>query len=88
MDGCSHESEPSLLQIVSFAPDQPCAGAYLASCVWLESLFEESSVGNHFVPPGRSWENGCMESFNGKLRDELLKRESCDTLLEAKVLIE
>jgi len=29
-----------------------------------------------------------VESFNGKLRDELLKRESFDTLLEAKVLIE
>ncbi len=29
-----------------------------------------------------------MESFNGKLRDELLKRESFDTLLEAKVLVE
>ena len=29
-----------------------------------------------------------MESFNGKLRDELLNREIFDTLLEAKVLIE
>ena len=29
-----------------------------------------------------------MESFNGKLRDELLAREAFDTLLEAKVLIE
>jgi putative transposase len=29
-----------------------------------------------------------MESFNGQLRDEFLKRESFDTLLEAKVLIE
>ena len=29
-----------------------------------------------------------MESFNGKLRDELLDREMFDTLLEAKVLIE
>ena len=29
-----------------------------------------------------------MESFNGKLQDELLKRESFGTLLEAKVLIE
>jgi len=28
------------------------AGSYLAGCVWLESLFEESSVGNPFVPPG------------------------------------
>jgi len=29
-----------------------------------------------------------VESFNGKLRAVLLKRESFDTLLEAKVLIE
>jgi transposase InsO family protein len=36
----------------------------------------------------RGWENGCIESFNGKLRDELLDREIFDTLLEAKVLIE
>lgn len=28
------------------------AGAYLAGCVWLESLFDESSVGNPFVPSG------------------------------------
>ena len=34
------------------------------------------------------WENGYIESFNGKLRDELLAREVFDTLLEAKVLIE
>ena len=33
------------------------------------------------------WENGYVESFNGKLRDELLDREVFDTLLEAKVLI-
>ncbi|MBM4013188.1 MAG: transposase family protein, partial [Planctomycetes bacterium] len=40
------------------------------------------------IEPGSPWENGYVESFNGKLRDELLKRESSDTLLEAKVLIE
>ena len=40
------------------------------------------------IEPGSPWENGYVESFNGKLRDELLKRESFDTLLEAKVLIE
>ena len=34
------------------------------------------------------WENGYVESFNGRLRDELLAREQFDTLLEAKVLIE
>jgi len=41
-----------------------------------------------FITPGSPWENGYNESFNGKLRDELLNREIFDTLLEAKVLIE
>lgn len=41
-----------------------------------------------FIEPGSPWENGYIESFNGKLRDELLAREQFDTLLEAKVLIE
>lgn len=41
-----------------------------------------------FIQPGSPWENGFIESFNGKLRDELLAREQFDTLLEAKVLIE
>ena len=38
--------------------------------------------------PGSPWENGYIESFNGKLRDELLNREIFMTLTEAKVLIE
>ena len=41
-----------------------------------------------FIGPGRPWENGYTESFNGKLRDELLNREVFYTLAEAKVLIE
>jgi putative transposase len=41
-----------------------------------------------FIEPGSPWENGYVESFNGKLRDELLAREQFDTLLEAKVLVE
>ncbi len=40
------------------------------------------------IEPGSPWENGYVESFNGRLRDELLAREVFDTLLEAKVLIE
>lgn len=40
-----------------------------------------------FIEPGSPWENGYCESFNGRLRDELLAREQFDTLLEAKVLI-
>ena len=41
-----------------------------------------------FIERGSPWENGYVESFNGKLRDELLAREQFDTLLEAKILIE
>jgi putative transposase len=41
-----------------------------------------------FIEPGSPWENGYVESFNGKLRDELLNREIFYSLTEAKVLIE
>ena len=41
-----------------------------------------------YIEPGSPWENGYVESFNGKLRDELLNAEVFNTLLEAKVLIE
>ena len=41
-----------------------------------------------YIEPGSPWENGYIESFNGKLRDELLDREIFTTLEEAKVLIE
>ena len=51
---------------------------------WLERV----GVHTLFIEPGSPWENGYVESFNGKLRDELLAREQFDTLLEAKVLIE
>jgi transposase InsO family protein len=37
-----------------------------------------------FIEPGSPWENGYIESFNGKLRDELLNREIFTTLTEAK----
>jgi len=41
-----------------------------------------------FIEPGSPWENGYVESFNGKLRDELLDGEIFYTLKEAKVLVE
>lgn len=41
-----------------------------------------------FIERGSPWENGYIESFNGKLRDELLNLEVFDTLTEARVLIE
>jgi putative transposase len=51
---------------------------------WLSRL----GVKTLFIERGSPWENGYIESFNGKLRDELLNREIFTTLVEAKVLIE
>lgn len=51
---------------------------------WLSHL----GVTTLFIEPGSPWENGYVESFNGKLRDELINREVFATLLEAKSLIE
>jgi putative transposase len=51
---------------------------------WLNRL----GVKTLFIERGSPWENGYIESFNGKLRDELLNREIFTTLEEAKVLIE
>ena len=45
-------------------------------------------VGTLFIEPGSPWENGYIESFNGKLRDELLNGEIFYTLHEARTLIE
>lgn len=41
-----------------------------------------------YIEPGSQWENGYNESFNGKLRDEVLNREIFYTVKEAQVLIE
>ena len=47
-----------------------------------------TNVKTLFIEPGSPWENGYNESFNGKLRDELLNGETFYTLEEAQVLIE
>ncbi len=41
-----------------------------------------------FIEPGSPWENGYIESFNGKMRDELLAGEIFYSLTEAQVIIE
>jgi transposase InsO family protein len=51
---------------------------------WLGRL----GVKTLFIEPGSPWENGYIESFNGKMRDELLDREIFYTLREAQILIE
>jgi len=41
-----------------------------------------------YVKPGSPWQNGCVESFHDKLRDEFLQQETFATVAEARVLLE
>ncbi len=47
-----------------------------------------NNVGSCFIDPGSPWQNAWIESFNGRLRDELLNGWRFDSLLEAQVIIE
>lgn len=58
---------------------------FTAKRVW--EWLERVGVKTLYVEPGSPWENGYVDSFNGKLRDERLDREVFERLLEAKVLI-
>ena len=47
-----------------------------------------TGAGSLFIDPGSPWQNAWIESFNGKLRDELLNGWQFDSLLEARVITE
>ena len=47
-----------------------------------------NSAASLFIDPGSPWQNAWIESFNGRLRDELLNGWRFDSLLEARVIIE
>lgn len=51
---------------------------------WLKTLQGEPL----YIEPGSPWENGYIESFNGKMRDQFLNGELFDTLKEAQILTE
>ena len=51
---------------------------------WLSKL----KIGALFIEPGSPWENGYVESFNGRMRDELSNLEIFYTVKEARHLIE
>jgi putative transposase len=50
---------------------------------WLATL----DVGTLYIEPGAPWQNPYVESFNGKLRDELLDRELVADLAEGRYLL-
>ena len=50
---------------------------------WLSDL----KVGTLFIEPGSPWQNGFVESFNGKMRDECLNIHVCGTVFEADFVV-
>jgi transposase InsO family protein len=54
----------------------------------IEKWLERNNVGTLHIAPGSPWENGYIESFNGKLRDDVLNREVFHSLKETKVIVE
>lgn len=54
----------------------------------LRSWYDDEGIKTLYIEPGSPWQNGFIESFNGRLRDECLNRELFYTLSEARVVIE
>ena len=54
----------------------------------LRDWCRRAGTGTSYIEPGSPWENPYVESFNGRLRDELLAIEEFGTLFEAQVVIE
>ena len=54
----------------------------------LSSWFVDQGIETALIDPGKPWQNGTNESFNGKFRDEWLAMEWFRNRIEAKVVIE
>jgi putative transposase len=54
----------------------------------VNSWLAQNGIKPLFIEPGKPWQNGKGESFNGKLRDECLSREWFSSVREAQVVIE
>ena len=58
---------------------------FLAKIVW--ELLSESGVHAHFIEPGKPWQNGYNESYNGILRDGCLNKWQFRSIREATMMI-
>ena len=54
----------------------------------VQTWLTEKGIKTIYIEPGSPWQNGYVESFHGRLRDECLNREQFWTLTEARVVIE
>jgi putative transposase len=58
------------------------------ACASLRAWSARAGVSGLYIEPGSPWENGVVESYHARLRDELLAREELATLGEARGLLE
>jgi len=54
----------------------------------IQDWMKQREIKSLYIKPGSPWENGHIESFHDKLRDECLNREIFGSILEAKVVVE
>ncbi len=54
----------------------------------IKKWLKKKHIETLYIAPGSPWENGYIESFNGKLRDEVLNREVFYSVNEAKVIVQ
>jgi len=54
----------------------------------LQRWLADNKIRTIYIEPGSPWQNGFVESFHGRFRDECLNREQLWTLTEARVVIE
>lgn len=94
--GRTHDGRSSRMLVIVDKWSRECGG--VPQDVWSDtgSEFTAGMVRNRvgkvgvrtpYIQRGSPWENGLVESFNGQLRDELLKGEIFYTLREAEVLV-
>ena len=84
-----------VLEWMAKAIEKHGAPGYLRSDNWSEFIanivqqwLAENQVKTIYIDPGSPWQNGFVESFHGRFRDECLNREQLWTPTEARVVIE
>jgi transposase InsO family protein len=84
-----HDHAPSDIFILRGVPEHIRSDngpEFIARAVqdWIAAVGAKTA----YIEPGSPWENGFVESFNGRLRDELLDGEIFYSRAEAKIVIE
>jgi len=95
IDVASRMRSPRVIEVLACLVSERGAPAFLRSdngpefvSKALLSWIVAHGIGTALIEPGKPWQNGVTESFNGKFRDECLSLEWFRSRAEAKVIIE